>query len=71
MEQVRQINCRNIECDQWEEFPADMPRWHSQTFEWMENNDEDNNATYRCPDCGSITESTIEDKETEYDQEEE
>ena len=59
MEQVRQINCSNIECDQWEEFPADMPRDKSQTFEWVENT-KDNQALYKCPDCGEITESTIE-----------
>ena len=58
MEQVRQINCCNIECDNWEEFPADMPRGGSQTFEWVENT-KNNQALYKCPDCGEITESTI------------
>ena len=59
MIQVRQINCCNIECDNWEEFPADMPRHKSQTFEWIEDT-ENNQALYKCPDCGEITESTIE-----------
>ena len=58
MEQVRQINCCNIDCDNWEEFPADMPRNKSQTFEWVENT-KNNQALYKCPDCEEITESTI------------
>ena len=58
MRQVRQINCRNIDYDNWEEFPADMPRDKSQTFEWIENT-KNNQALYKCPDCGEITESEI------------
>ena len=67
MEQVRQINCRNIECDNWEEFPADMPRHKAEGFKLIETL-EDNGAIYECNDCGSITESNIEDKETEYEE---
>ena len=61
MEQVRQINCCNIECDNWEEFPADMPRHASQSFQYVEIL-EDNQARYLCP-CGHVTESTIEEVE--------
>ena len=62
MEQVRQINCCNIECDNWEEFPSDMPRSKSQNFEYLEDT-KDNNAIYGCITCGAVTESTIENKE--------
>jgi len=52
---------RNIEClcGEWEQMEADEQRWHSQTFEWQENL-EDNNALYKCP-CGEIVQSTLED----------
>ena len=55
---IRQINCSNIECDNWEEFPADMPRNKSQTFEFISPLD-NNGGIYKCPDCGSLCESEI------------
>ena len=61
MEQVRQINCCNIECDNWEEFPEDMPRTSSQNFKCVEVL-ENNQAKYLCT-CGYVTESEIIDKE--------
>ena len=58
MEQVRQINCCNIECDNWEEFPAGMPRNKSHNFEFISPLD-NNGAIYKCLDCGSLCESEI------------
>lgn len=58
MEQVRLINCSNIECDNWEEFPVYVPRTDSQNFTFIEHT-KDNQALYKCPDCGEITESII------------
>lgn len=57
IEKIRLITC---DCGEWEEFPADMPRHHSQHFEWIENIDgEDNSALYKCPKCKSFGFSEI------------
>ena len=59
-EEIRVIQC---ECGNWEEFPADMPRDKSQTFEWVENiEDDQNQAVYRCS-CGALVVSIINETE--------
>lgn len=49
-EMYRDISCS---CGQWEQFPADMPRNHSQIFDWVKNHPFKNEALYECPDCKS------------------
>ncbi len=50
-EETRIIEC---DCNEWEQFPSDMPRHKSQHFTWKENIDEgknDGQAAYVCPSC--------------------
>lgn len=61
-EMVHSIICT---CGMWEEFPSDMQRHHSQVFSHLENNLNENTATYECPDCNSIVKSTNEYKSDE------
>ena len=51
---IRVINCK---CGQWEEAPADQPRNHIQTFEWIRD------EVFKCPDCGSYVDAEIKGKE--------
>jgi len=62
MEETRTITC---ECGEWEEFPADMARWHSQDFEFIEVR-KDNEALYRCT-CGLtvVSKVILEEQEEE------
>ena len=61
-EKYRMIECTSSECDNWEMFPADMPRKHSQNFECVTEL-ENNEAVYCCMKCHELTISTTEDKE--------
>jgi hypothetical protein len=53
-------------CGGFESFPADEQRHHSQFFEFVEGSQtDDNNATYKCPDCSSEVKSFIAENENE------
>ena len=54
----RDIECPD--CGHWEQMNVDEQRWHSQTFEWIENIDEE--AKYKCI-CGSLVKSIIKESD--------
>jgi len=56
LEEFRVLDCPN--CENWEEFPADMPRNKSQHFGYVKDID-DNNAVYECGCCGREITSSI------------
>lgn len=62
MEEIRLIQCK---CGNWEEFPADMPRHASQSFDLVEIAD-DNQGVYKC-NCGAEVTSTIIESLTDED----
>jgi hypothetical protein len=43
------------ECGNGEDQPVHEQRWHMQSFEWLENTDDDepNTARYKCLICGN------------------
>lgn len=62
-EYTRSIACA---CGQWECFDGDEQRLHSQSFTFVDiidDNDElgvNNEAVYKCPDCGALVVSKTE-----------
>ena len=58
-EEVRAIECN---CSNAEEFPADMPRHHSQSFTHVTNTD-DGEAFYLCGQCEVEVKSYTDFKE--------
>ncbi len=44
------------QCGNGEEIPVHEQRWHMQSFEWLENMDDDepNTARYKCLICGHL-----------------
>jgi len=54
-EDIRFIECK---CGEWEQFPSDMARHKSQTFDHVEDIDE-GEARYMCS-CGAVVTSECE-----------